>query len=399
MIRLSQVSLRRGAKLLLEQTDLALNPGEHAGLIGANGSGKSSLFALLRDELHADKGDVDLPKHWRIAHVAQETPALERPAVDYAIDGDTRLRGLEEKLSSAESANDGSLMAELHASLADADVYTARPRAEALLLGLGFKIEELEKPVSSFSGGWRMRLNLAQALMTPSDLLLLDEPTNHLDLDAIIWLEEWLRRYPGTLLVISHDRDFLDGVVKSIVHIDQKKLQALYRRLLELRSSSARRQVVLTQNLNRKTGARACASAVVHRPLPRQGDQGAPGAEPHEDAGEDGGPGAAARRRAVRLRVPRSRALARSASGTGGRHRRVRRKGRAAGREALAALRRAHWPARRERRGQVDPRQDHCRCPADPGGKRDLQQGSRDRLLRAAPGRDAARRRVAAVAS
>ena len=164
-------------------------------------------------------------KHWRIAHVAQETPALERPAVDYAIDGDTRLRGLEEKLSSAESANDGSLMAELHASLADADVYTARPRAEALLLGLGFKVEELEEPVSSFSGGWRMRLNLAQALMTPSDLLLLDEPTNHLDLDAIIWLEEWLRRYPGTLLVISHDRDFLDGVVKSIVHIDQKKLR------------------------------------------------------------------------------------------------------------------------------------------------------------------------------
>jgi ATP-binding cassette subfamily F protein 3 len=225
LIRLSQVSLRRGAKLLLEQTDLALNLGEHAGLIGANGSGKSSLFALLRDELHADKGDVDLPHHWRIAHVAQETPALERPAVEYAIDGDTMLRGLEKRLSSAESANDGSLMAELHAALADADVYTARPRAEALLLGLGFKVEELEQPVSSFSGGWRMRLNLAQALMSPSDLLLLDEPTNHLDLDAIIWLEEWLRRYPGTLMVISHDRDFLDGVVKSIVHIDSRKLR------------------------------------------------------------------------------------------------------------------------------------------------------------------------------
>ena len=220
MIRLSQVSLRRGAKVLLEQTDLALNPGEHAGLIGPNGSGKSSLFALLRDELHADKGDVDMPKHWRIAHVAQETPALDRPAVDYAIDGDTQLRNLQHEL---EKTHDGTRMGELHAALADADVYTARSRAETLLLGLGFKTHELEQPVSTFSGGWRMRLNLAQALMTPSDLLLLDEPTNHLDLDAIIWLEEWLRRYPGTLLVISHDRDFLDGVVKAIVHIDQKK--------------------------------------------------------------------------------------------------------------------------------------------------------------------------------
>jgi len=251
LIRLSQVSLRRGAKLLLEQTDLALNPGEHAGLIGANGSGKSSLFALLRDELHADKGDVDLPGHWRIAHVAQETPALERPAVEYAIDGDARLRGLEQKLSFAESANDGSLMAELHAALADADVYTARPRAEALLLGLGFKVEELEQPVSSFSGGWRMRLNLAQALMSPSDLLLLDEPTNHLDLDAIIWLEEWLRRYPGTLMVISHDRDFLDGVVKSIVHIDSRKLRRYTGDYSSFEQQRAQ-TVLLTQNLIEK---------------------------------------------------------------------------------------------------------------------------------------------------
>jgi ATP-binding cassette subfamily F protein 3 len=202
--------------------DLTLNPGEHAGLIGANGSGKSSLFALLRDELHADKGDVDLPKHWRIAHVAQETPALERPAVEYAIDGDTRLRALEAELA---RTHDGTRMAEIHAELGDADVYTVRSRAETLLLGLGFSSRELTQPVSSFSGGWRMRLNLAQALMTPSDLLLLDEPTNHLDLDAIIWLEDWLRRYPGTLLVISHDRDFLDGVATSIVHIDNRKLR------------------------------------------------------------------------------------------------------------------------------------------------------------------------------
>ncbi|HEU4350964.1 MAG TPA: ATP-binding cassette domain-containing protein [Burkholderiales bacterium] len=222
MIRLSQLTLRRGAKLLLEGAELTVHAGEPIGLIGANGSGKSSLFALLRGELHADKGDVDLPRHWRIAHVAQETQALERPAVEYVIDGDVHLRNLERELA---STHDGTRIGELHAALADADAYTARPRAEALLLGLGFSQQNLNQPVSSFSGGWRMRLNLAQALMTPSDLLLLDEPTNHLDLDAIIWLEDWLRRYPGTLIVISHDRDFLDGVVKAVVHIDQRKLR------------------------------------------------------------------------------------------------------------------------------------------------------------------------------
>ncbi|HEX6156480.1 MAG TPA: ATP-binding cassette domain-containing protein [Burkholderiales bacterium] len=222
MIRLSQVTLRRGAKPLLDGADLTLHAGDRTGLIGANGSGKTSLFALLRGELHADKGDAELPAHWRIAHVAQETPALDRPAVEYVIDGDTTLRNLE---SEVEKTHDGTRLGELHAALGDAGAYTARSRAETLLLGLGFKFEELQNPVSTFSGGWRMRLNLAQALMCPSDLLLLDEPTNHLDLDAIIWLEEWLRRYPGTLIVISHDRDFLDGVVKSIVHIDQKKLR------------------------------------------------------------------------------------------------------------------------------------------------------------------------------
>ena len=225
MIRLSNVTLRRGVKVLLEGADVALNPGEHAGLIGANGSGKSSLFSVLRGELHADKGEVDFPRTWRVAHVAQETPALDRAAVEYAIDGDVALRSLEERLRQAEQSNDGTLMGELHAALGDADVYTVRSRAEALLVGLGFRHEELARPVSSFSGGWRMRLNLAQALMCPSDLLLLDEPTNHLDIDAIIWLEDWLKRYPGTLLVISHDRDFLDGVVGAIVHIDQKKLR------------------------------------------------------------------------------------------------------------------------------------------------------------------------------
>jgi len=229
MIRLSQVTLRRGAKTLLEGTDIALNPGDKIGLIGANGSGKSSLFALLRGELHADKGEVDFPARWRVAYVAQETPALERTALDYAIDGDTTLRKLEAELASAEAAEDAELsghrIGELHAAMGDADAYTVRSRAEQLLHGLGFSHEQMGEPVASFSGGWRMRLNLAQALMCPSDLLLLDEPTNHLDLDAILWLEEWLKRYAGTLLVVSHDRDFLDGVVDVVAHIDAKKLR------------------------------------------------------------------------------------------------------------------------------------------------------------------------------
>jgi len=262
VIRLSQLTLRRGAKALLEGADLTLHAGDRAGLIGANGSGKTSLFALLRDELHADKGDVELPAHWRIAHVAQETPALDRVAVDYVIDGDATLRRLEQEV---EATQDGNKLGELHAALGDADAYTARSRAETLLLGLGFKTEELESPVSTFSGGWRMRLNLAQALMCPSDLLLLDEPTNHLDLDAIIWLEDWLLRYPGTLLVISHDRDFLDGVVKSIVHIDQKKLRRYSGDYSSFEVQRAQ-QVVLTQNLiEKQTRERAHLQSFIDR--------------------------------------------------------------------------------------------------------------------------------------
>ena len=225
MIRFTQITLRRGAKVLLEAADVALNPGDKIGLIGANGTGKSSLFALLRGELHADQGEVDYPARWRVAHVAQETPALERAAIDYAIDGDTTLRRLETELAAAETANEGERIGEIYAELTDADAWTVRSRAERLLHGLGFSHEQMEQPVASFSGGWRMRLNLAQALMCPSDLLLLDEPTNHLDLDAILWVEEWLKKYQGTLVVVSHDRDFLDGVVNVVVHIDSKKLK------------------------------------------------------------------------------------------------------------------------------------------------------------------------------
>ena len=225
MIRFQSLTLSRGTKSIFESADLALNPGEKVGLIGANGSGKTTLFALLRGELHTDGGEADFPASWRIAHVAQETPALQRSALDYAIDGDTSLRKLERELEEAEARHDGHRIGELHAALQDADAYTARARAETLLNGLGFSRTQMMEPVASFSGGWRMRLNLAQALMCPSELLLLDEPTNHLDLDAILWLEDWLKRYPGTLIVISHDRDFLDGIVNVIVHIDGRKLK------------------------------------------------------------------------------------------------------------------------------------------------------------------------------
>jgi ATP-binding cassette subfamily F protein 3 len=229
MIRLMNVSLMRGVKPLLEKADLTLNPGDKIGLIGANGAGKSSLFAMLRNELHPDQGDIDFPVRWRMAYVAQETPPLERAALDYAIDGDVNLRKLQDELARLEAMpsddENGLAIGEIYSALADADAYTVQSRGEQLLLGLGFTLDQMQQPVASFSGGWRMRLNLAQALMCPSDLLLLDEPTNHLDLDAIIWLEDWLKKYPGTLIIISHDRDFLDEIVNVIVHIDERKLK------------------------------------------------------------------------------------------------------------------------------------------------------------------------------
>ncbi|SOZ16729.1 putative ABC transporter, atp_binding component [Cupriavidus taiwanensis] len=225
VIRIDQLVLQRGTKVLFDHTSVTLNPGERVGLVGANGSGKSTLFALLRGELHPDGGDVSVPAQWRVAHVAQETPAVSRTAVDYVIDGDTRLREIEAAIAAAQASGDGSAEGEAHAAYADADGYTAPARAEALLLGLGFTLAQVSQPVASFSGGWRMRLNLAQALMCPSDLLLLDEPTNHLDLDAIVWLEDWLARYPGTLVMISHDREFLDAICNVTVHIETQQVR------------------------------------------------------------------------------------------------------------------------------------------------------------------------------
>ncbi|MFN9154616.1 MAG: ATP-binding cassette domain-containing protein [bacterium] len=220
MIRFQNLALRRGAKLLVSDATVQIAPGEHVGLVGDNGSGKSSLVSLLLGELLPDAGDVFIPAHWRIAHVAQHAPHSERGATEFVIDGDRELRQLEADLEKAEAAHDGHAAGELHAKLADHDAYTARSRAESLLLGLGFKPAQLDNPVSSFSGGWKMRLALAQTLMSPSDLMLLDEPTNHLDRDAIVWLEEWLARYPGTLVIISHDRDFLDSAINVTLHLD-----------------------------------------------------------------------------------------------------------------------------------------------------------------------------------
>jgi ATP-binding cassette subfamily F protein 3 len=228
MIRLLNLTLQRGPQRLLEGAELTLHAGQKVGLIGANGAGKSSLFALLRGELGPDAGDCRLPPDWRIAHMRQEVDDLERRAVEYVLDGDVALREVQRRLVLAEADGDGSAVARLHAEFDGLDGYTADARARKLLAGLGFMAEQMERRVGDFSGGWRMRLNLAQALMRPSDLLLLDEPTNHLDLDAILWLEGWLRGYPGTLLLISHDRDFLDAVVDHVVHLDQRRL-ILYR--------------------------------------------------------------------------------------------------------------------------------------------------------------------------
>ena len=224
MINLKNVILRRGSKVLLDQASVTLNPGEKVGLVGRNGAGKSTLFALFNGTLHEDGGDFDMPKAWRMAQVAQNMPETDQPASEFVLEGDTRLAELRQRLVLAEESGDGMEMAHVYTDLADAGDHDALPRAEALILGLGFRVDELNNPVNSFSGGWRMRLQLARALMCPSDILILDEPTNHLDLDALVWLEAWLQRYSGTMIVISHDREFLDAVTDVTLHIDHAKL-------------------------------------------------------------------------------------------------------------------------------------------------------------------------------
>src|SRR5690606_6690019 len=228
MITIKNLTLMRGTKVVLKDANATLHPGEKVGLIGRNGAGKSSLFALLTHRLQADAGSVDIPAAWTapgaLAEVAQEMPETDDPATDFVLQGDARLMQARAQLEEAEAADDGNAMAEAHATLAEVGHFDAPARAQALLLGLGFKVDQLNAPVNSFSGGWRMRLQLARALMSPSRLLLLDEPTNHLDLDALVWLEGWLKRYEGPMLVISHDREFLDAITSVTMHLNEQRL-------------------------------------------------------------------------------------------------------------------------------------------------------------------------------
>ena len=224
MITLKNLTLRRGARVLIDDASCTINPGERVGLVGRNGAGKSTLFALLNGSLHEDRGDFYIPAQWQMAQVAQDMPETEDSATRFVIEGDTRLMAAEAEVAAAEASDDGERMGYAYAHLNDVGAHDAQSRAQALIQGLGFKTSELNQPVNSFSGGWRMRLQLARALMCPSDLLLLDEPTNHLDLDALVWLEAWLKRYQGTMIVISHDREFLDAVTNVTIHIDHGKL-------------------------------------------------------------------------------------------------------------------------------------------------------------------------------
>ena len=224
MIVFSALQIRRGTNVLLDNATATINPGQKVGLVGKNGCGKSTLLSLLKGEISSDAGNATFPSNWALAWVNQETPALSKPALEYVIDGDREYRQLESELADANARNDGNAIALLHGKLDAIQAWSIPARASSLLHGLGFSQEQLMRPVSDFSGGWRMRLNLAQALVCRSDLLLLDEPTNHLDLDAVIWLERWLKSYEGTLVLISHDRDFLDPVVDKIIHIEQQTM-------------------------------------------------------------------------------------------------------------------------------------------------------------------------------
>jgi len=219
MLQIRNVLLRRGDRVLFDSINITIHPGHRVGVVGRNGAGKTTLFELIQGQLHPEEGDVSIPQDWRLAWLKQSTQPSTRKAIEYVIDGDHHLRRIERKLRDAETSGDNDRLADLYVEYDDAGGYHARARAGEILHGLGFVGPDFDKPHRAFSGGWQIRLNLAQTLMSPSELLLLDEPTNHLDLDATLWLERWLGRYRGTLLTIAHDRDFLDGTVNEIVHL------------------------------------------------------------------------------------------------------------------------------------------------------------------------------------
>ena len=265
MLRFESVTLRRGSKLLFSDASVQLHAGWRVGVTGRNGAGKSSLFALVAGELQADAGEFARPRDWVMAHVRQETPALARSGLDYVLDGDPEYRAIEAALARAESDHDVIAQAQLHERLHAIDGYAAPARAAALMHGLGFKPGEELRRVAEFSGGWRMRLNLAQALMCRSDLLLLDEPTNHLDLDAVFWLEDWLRRYPGTLLLISHDREFIDNVVSHVLEIADEKVELFAGTLSGFERKRAERLVQQQLQYERQQRERAHLQSFVDR--------------------------------------------------------------------------------------------------------------------------------------
>lgn len=265
MLKLSNVSLRRGTKVLFENVSFTVHAGQRVGISGANGCGKSSLFAMVLDNLQPDSGDFSIQSGFVIAHVAQELAATEQAAIEFVIDGDKELRDIQQKIAQAEEQHDGHRAAELYAELETIQGYTANSRAAILMNGLGFKASDLNNPVTSFSGGWRVRLNLAKALMCRSDLLLLDEPTNHLDLDAVIWLQEWLQSYAGTLLLISHDRDFLDAVVGNILHIEQQSAMLYSGNYSQFERARAERLAQQQSNFERQQKERAHIQSYVDR--------------------------------------------------------------------------------------------------------------------------------------
>lgn len=265
MLKLSNVSLRRGTKVLFENVSFTVHAGQRVGISGANGCGKSSLFAMVLDSLQPDSGDFSIQSGFVIAHVAQELTATEQAAIEFVIDGDKELRDIQQKIAQAEEQHDGHRAAELYAELETIQGYTANSRAAILMNGLGFKATDLNNPVTSFSGGWRVRLNIAKALMCRSDLLLLDEPTNHLDLDAVIWLQEWLQSYAGTLLLISHDRDFLDAVVGNILHIEQQSAMLYSGNYSQFERARAERLAQQQSNFERQQKERAHIQSYVDR--------------------------------------------------------------------------------------------------------------------------------------